>query len=395
MPIRPFEAYPGSEPYVFASYAHADRDVVFADLKWLHDAGFRVWYDEGIDLTENWDEVIARRITACAVFLVFVSPAATASKWVRQELSFADRQNRPILPVFLSDTRLDAKLDFAIGGVQSIFRHELPGPEFQARIDRQLRKYDGLCYRPPSSAPSFAEELRKTLSAKRAAAPSGYVLANWFQPGATTGSDLFESRVLPDGRWLVAVADVADVAGEGPPAALVGALLTGMLDVAVSAAAGNLVEAVTRVNAAFCRRATDRLVTLSAVVLDPATHRFTAVNAGHLPPLLRRASGEGWRFPDGCTGLPLGVLPGVDYEPVEDVLEPGDTLLLVTDGVTDAMTPGGTVLGLEGVRRVAGCVPASPGGVVESLRAALSSYTDGRRFADDVTVVCVGRNPPG
>ena len=42
MPDKPFEAYPGNEPYIFVSYAHADSDVVYPEIKWLHDTGFRV-----------------------------------------------------------------------------------------------------------------------------------------------------------------------------------------------------------------------------------------------------------------------------------------------------------------------------------------------------------------
>ena len=46
---RPFPAYKGDEPYIFVSYAHNDAGQVYSELSWLHDLGFNIWYDEGIE----------------------------------------------------------------------------------------------------------------------------------------------------------------------------------------------------------------------------------------------------------------------------------------------------------------------------------------------------------
>ena len=56
----PFEAYVGDEPYLFASYAHLDGAVVFPELIYLRDQGYRVWYDEGIDPGNEWPEEVAK-----------------------------------------------------------------------------------------------------------------------------------------------------------------------------------------------------------------------------------------------------------------------------------------------------------------------------------------------
>ncbi|HEY3782666.1 MAG TPA: toll/interleukin-1 receptor domain-containing protein [Fimbriimonadaceae bacterium] len=60
----PFEAYSGDRPFVFISYAHLDSYEVFKDLVWLHEVGFRVWYDEGIDPGNEWPEEIAIAVYA-------------------------------------------------------------------------------------------------------------------------------------------------------------------------------------------------------------------------------------------------------------------------------------------------------------------------------------------
>ncbi len=51
---RPFPAYKGDEPYIFVSYAHADDEIVYPEIQWLHDQGFNIWYDDGIDPGSTW-----------------------------------------------------------------------------------------------------------------------------------------------------------------------------------------------------------------------------------------------------------------------------------------------------------------------------------------------------
>src|SRR5262245_21612626 len=188
MPAKPFEAYPGNEPYIFVSYAHTDRDLVYPELKRLHEAGYRVWYDEGIPPSEHWAGVIPNRISTCAVFLLFISPAAVASKWVRKEISFAHRLPRelPILPVYLSETTVDAELDFQVGDTQALLRHRLDEAEFRSRLDQQLRKFPGLIPDAPDEVERVARELELMSGSYRGMfanhpAPDGYTAATWFQ----------------------------------------------------------------------------------------------------------------------------------------------------------------------------------------------------------------------
>src|SRR5262249_20712433 len=93
----------------------------------------------------------------------------------------------------------------------------------------------------------------------------------------------------------------------------------------------------------------DRFVTLAVMVLDPAANIVTMVNAGHMSPKLYRSStGE---LTDAVslddTGVPIGTLPGDPLEQITMPLEAGDSLVVFTDGVTDAISPAGEMFGME------------------------------------------------
>ena len=66
----PYPAYRGSEPYVFVSYAHDDKDQVFPEIRRFNEAGFRVWYDEAISPGSEWSDEIAEALSKCTVVVV-------------------------------------------------------------------------------------------------------------------------------------------------------------------------------------------------------------------------------------------------------------------------------------------------------------------------------------
>lgn len=79
----PFVAYGGDEPYLFASYSHRDSGTVLPIISRLHDAGYRIWYDEGIDPGSEWPEMIAQRLRNATLMACFISPNSVASHNVR------------------------------------------------------------------------------------------------------------------------------------------------------------------------------------------------------------------------------------------------------------------------------------------------------------------------
>ena len=210
--------------------------------------------------------------------------------------------------------------------------------------------------------------------------PGLEIALNW-RPARELGGDYFDVLRFADGSLGLCIGDVE---GKGLPAALVMSSLQAAVrtlaspDVAPSA----LCE---RLNAIFCEELpAERSISLFYARLDPRTHRLTYANAGHLPPVLRRGSGKTERLAVG--GIVLGGIPRRTYADGEVLLEPGDTLVLFTDGVTEAMT------GAEeefGEARIAACASSSPGaGPAELQRRILAEVAAHceSRFGDDATL---------
>src|ERR1017187_3146391 len=116
----PFEAYKGNEPYIFVSYSHKDGGAVFADIKHLHEEGYRIWYDEGIDPGNEWPDEVARALARSSHFLVFITANACESRNVRNEINFALSKDKRLLAVHLRETVLPPALELQMGGIQAI-----------------------------------------------------------------------------------------------------------------------------------------------------------------------------------------------------------------------------------------------------------------------------------
>ena len=136
--VPPFEAYQGDDPYVFISYSHKDAAVVYEEITRLHEAGINVWYDEGIEASNEWPEEIARAVVDCTVFLVFVSPRATDSVNCRNEINLALNENKPFLAIHLEETELPLGLRLRMGDLQAILRYKLPVDHYQKKTQDSL-----------------------------------------------------------------------------------------------------------------------------------------------------------------------------------------------------------------------------------------------------------------
>ena len=121
---EPFESYSGDGPYIFVSYAHADKVTVYESIRYFRDAGVNLWYDEGIPPAGEWVEEIAHAIKRSVLFVVFVSPRSVDSRFVRSEVGFALSENKEILTIFLEDTTLPAGLSLCLQQFQSILVSE-------------------------------------------------------------------------------------------------------------------------------------------------------------------------------------------------------------------------------------------------------------------------------
>lgn len=131
---RPFAAYKGSEPYVFVSYAHEDNDSVYAEIQWLKDQGFNIWYDEGISPGSEWHQELADRIDDCSLFLYFVTPRSARSEHCQREVHYAIDHGMQLLAVHLEETELPGGVDLSLSSIQAIIRHELSDLDYRIKL---------------------------------------------------------------------------------------------------------------------------------------------------------------------------------------------------------------------------------------------------------------------
>ena len=232
-----------------------------------------------------------------------------------------------------------------------------------------------------------AAEVQRWLLPAEAPVVAGVDLAGQAVPCRAVGGDYYDFLAYPDGKVGLVIADVA---GKGMPAAM---MMTG-LQAKVQALAESAVEPealVGRLNRSLCATYPDnRFVTLFYCVLDPRNGELTYCNAGHNPPLLLRPGDDVVRLEEG--GPVLGVLPAARFLGERVRFEPGDVLLLYSDGVTEAVNPAGEEFGEErlvGILKREGYATAQA--IVTSVYEAVQAWTEGQPAADDITVVAACR----
>ncbi len=216
---------------------------------------------------------------------------------------------------------------------------------------------------------------------------AGYEIAHHYQPANELGGDYFDHFELPDGRFVVAIGDVA---GKGTAAALLVASLFASVR-AVLAFETQPAAAVERLNGTVADVvATGRFITFFLAILDPNAHTLTMTSAGHVAPLLHR-DGKildpiGDRF-----GCPLGIDTGLPFEQVTIDLQPDDTLLLITDGITEARNSSNTLFGTERVETALRESSESAESVITAVLKSVSEFTDHDRQDDDTCLVALRR----
>ena len=214
--------------------------------------------------------------------------------------------------------------------------------------------------------------------------PSWHVAA-FYRPARTVGGDFYDFIPLPDGRVMFVVGDVTD---KGVPAALVmastHALLRGAAPRLVSPGA-----VLAHVNDLLCADIPAHMfVTCLALVLDPLSGKVEFANAGHDVPYVRTAGGVAELR---ARGMPLGLMPGMEYEEKTFQFEPGDCALLHSDGLAEAHAPDREMFGFPRVAGLAGR-GASGEELIDLCLTELAAFTGpDAEQEDDITLVCVER----
>ena len=131
-PPAPTVAPPVEEqegPFVFISYAHADKEQVLPLVAAMQQAGIRVWYDNGIEAGSEWPEYIARKVATCAKFVSFISKAYLHSQNCKRELNFAISRPKELLSAYIEEVELTLGMEMQLGTYQAMYMNRYGSPE--------------------------------------------------------------------------------------------------------------------------------------------------------------------------------------------------------------------------------------------------------------------------
>ena len=309
----------------------------------------------------------------------------------------ADPLTRNIPVIFISalDEIQDKVQAFAVGGVDYVtkpfqFKEVLARTETHLslrRLQKQLRDAN----RKMEQELTLAGKVQSSFLPGDLSAPTGWQMAAALKPARQTSGDFYDLVSLPDGRLGLVVADVVD---KGVGAALF-MTLTWIL---IRSYAMEYPEEPQRVLRAVNERIlaeidTGQFVTVFYGILDPATGALAYCNAGHPPPYLYSAHRGNPVRALNRTGMALGVTDSETWEQATAQIDPGDTLVLYSDGVTDAENVEGACFGHERLKTRAGAYPGSlAGDVLDALLAAVQAFAGEAVQPDDVTLMVVTRD---
>jgi serine phosphatase RsbU (regulator of sigma subunit)/ketosteroid isomerase-like protein len=240
------------------------------------------------------------------------------------------------------------------------------------------------------------QELRVARRIQQASLPEevptleGWQISPLYQPAREVGGDFYDFNLLSGGRLGLVVGDAT---GKGVPAALVMSTTCGMLR-AVSQAldSSSPGEMLERVNEALVPSIPDNMfVTCFYAILDPNSGSLRYANAGHdVPYLHRNGTAEELR----ARGMPLGLMPGMNYEEQEIVLDTGEAALFYSDGLVEAHDPQGEMFGFPRLRALI-VEHAEERSLGDLLLEDLHSFVgEGWEQEDDITLVTLRCSAP-
>ena len=209
------------------------------------------------------------------------------------------------------------------------------------------------------------------------------------EPARNVGGDFYDVVPLENGRIGLTIADVS---GKGVPAAL---FMMSSRTLLKGAAIGNHEpgDVLREVNNLLVEdNETMMFVTLFYAVYDPHSGLLTYANGGHNAPLIRHADGSSTLLPL-TGGIALGVIDGIEYEQAEVRLERGETLILYTDGVTEAMNEAEEEFGLDRLAAVLTSHPSNdPEEVNGAIFEAVRAFAGDAPQSDDITCLTLCRS---
>ncbi|MDP9173065.1 MAG: serine/threonine-protein phosphatase [Planctomycetota bacterium] len=220
---------------------------------------------------------------------------------------------------------------------------------------------------------------------------SGLELAVLYQTFELAGGDMYDlirlhtphdqEEVIE--RWAIFVADAS---GHGPAAAVVMAMVHAILHAARRDVAGPA-DALRHLNRQLCAmRINASFVTAFLAFYEPANSRIIYSRAGHNPPMYQSVTGT-QSLLNAVGEIPLGIDPEIIYTQTNLDLQPGDTVVIYTDGIVEALAPDGAMFGLEGISQTLGETTQGAPDVIKQIKHAVEVFQGNGHPNDDQTIV--------
>jgi len=235
----------------------------------------------------------------------------------------------------------------------------------------------------------IASDVQHALLPKVLPKVTGYEFYASYDAAQAVGGDYYDCMMLDDSKICVSFGDVA---GKGVPGALIMSRMATVVQNTMQFV-HDVEEAVKVINNHMCSNMVEgRFVTYVLAVIDLKTNELTLVNAGHMSPLFRQTDGRIDEFPDETIGIPIGIIEDYPYDVVTRTIEPGETVVIITDGVDEAMNPAGDLYGKERVRDFVRKGSPKANELGRALLEDVRKHANGRPQNDDITIMTFGRN---
>ncbi len=218
----------------------------------------------------------------------------------------------------------------------------------------------------------------------------GYDFYASYDSAQAVGGDYYDAMMIGDDKICLSFGDVA---GKGVPGALIMSRMSSCVQNTMEFV-HDVGEAVAAINNHMCANAVEgRFVTYVLAIIDLKTHEMSLANCGHMSPMILRVDGTVEEFDEDTIGLPIGVVEDYPFEVVKRVIEPGETIVLFTDGVDEAMNPEGELYTLERMRDFVVKGPRKAEELGKALLADVRRHANGRAQNDDITIMTFSRHP--
>ena len=239
------------------------------------------------------------------------------------------------------------------------------------------------------------QEMRIARNVQQALLPEDMPqVAGWefyasYDAAQAVGGDYYDCFLLDDGKICLSFGDVA---GKGVPAALVMSRMSSVVR-STLCHVHDVGSAVNAINNHMCSGAVEgRFVTYVLAIIDLRASEVELAIAGHMSPLIRKPDGTIEEFDEDSIGVPIGVISNYPFDVISRSIAPGETVLIYTDGVSEAMNPDGK---LYSEKKVRDFLKSGPKGAAELGKALLSDvrkHANGRAQNDDITIMAFSRS---